>query len=595
MPLIGQTVDTNAQTLISNRKGTREYYLKRYTHLRGQREGKMKHWKDLSDFVLPRAGRFQESSGYVEEHKENDFEILNNTATTALDMLKSLLMHSITNPSIPWLKFKVKEDFGDNQDLKIWLEALDREFFSVLRASNFYSVIPALFEEISLFGISAMEVIPHPEKLIFFKPMTIGQYCCAADVTNELDTVFFENLMSVEQIYEEFVYPMEDPKKAEGKLSEDVKEAMKQGRLDERFKIIRGCFKNDDSEEMKSRSKRNEGRGHLPYKSVAFQEGLKPDMEQGAEGILKTGYYENFPILVPRWHVAPDDVYGYSPGSAAIGDVKTLQSLQRASLEITEKLADPPIVSETQPLEGQINRNAGEITYLGGTGSGTDMVKPLVQMQRVSAELTNDIVRYEERINKTFYSHLTNSIEALRAPDGTPGAGRQVTATEIQVRNQEKILQLSPVLDRFDYDFVDPLATIIIQMIIDSGRIDPPPVPIDSLKIDIEYLNSVAAAQRNYAIRSTLDYITLSAELAGHPNYRWLGEGLRVSQTAVKICSAMDIDTDLRLTAEEIEAKIEAEREAVAKQQEQQMMLEMAKAAKPGAEAAEIASKLPEE
>ena len=539
------------------------------------REPFLNHWFDLSDFVLPRTGRFTNVRNDMKRAKRNDFSLINNTGTIALDRLKAVLMTGITSPARPWLRFRIKDTaLADVKENKVWLEMLQNEFFAVLQSSNFYSIVPGLYEEVALYGTSAIEVVNHDKNLVSFSQLTVGQYVIATNNFNEVDSVFYETAMSVSQMYQEFVYGQEDEEAAEQRLSVEVRKSYTKGDIDQRYTVIRGVFPNDDPQDMQMQAKQLEQAGAMPWKAVAFEPDFLSGGVQNNNEILSTGYFKNFPILVPRWHLLPPDAYGRSPGMAALGDIKTLQEMERVSLEILEKSADPPLMVHTSALEGKIKRDAGEITYAPGDGSNAP-VTPLVSMPTASMEMVAQINRIEFRIKEALHADLSSTIENLRPPPGVTGGSRNITATEVNAREREKMLQLSPVMERFDHDFLGPLAVILTQKIIDSGRVPPMPIEMEQTRIEIDYQNIVSVALRDHANKGVIDYINFTSDFAEHPQFSELPMRMNVSLAADKIADGFNVPPDVMYSKEELEQIMEVRQE----QEQEQAALAAAKQA----------------
>ena len=117
----------------SSKPGTRRYYTKRFESLKEQREQFLKHWLDLADFVLPRSGRFRGVLEDMGTPKRNDYSLLNNTGTVALEALRALLVTGITPPARPWLRFRIKDEaLGEVAENKEWVDLAEKTFFPKL-------------------------------------------------------------------------------------------------------------------------------------------------------------------------------------------------------------------------------------------------------------------------------------------------------------------------------------------------------------------------------------------------------------------------------------------------------------------------------
>jgi hypothetical protein len=74
----------------------------RWAQLREERESWMTHWKEISECLLPRSGRF-----FVEDRNRGEQrhrKIFDNTATRALRVLAAGMMAGMTSPARPWFR-----------------------------------------------------------------------------------------------------------------------------------------------------------------------------------------------------------------------------------------------------------------------------------------------------------------------------------------------------------------------------------------------------------------------------------------------------------------------------------------------------------
>ena len=111
--------------------GKRSSVLKRYVKLENDRSSWRNHWMEISDYTLPRRGRFlfqtQDDRG-----KKRTGKIIDNTGTMAVRTLAAGMMSGMTNPARPWFRFAVQnEELMDNHQVKTWLSDVER----IVRAS----------------------------------------------------------------------------------------------------------------------------------------------------------------------------------------------------------------------------------------------------------------------------------------------------------------------------------------------------------------------------------------------------------------------------------------------------------------------------
>ncbi len=73
---------------------------------------------------------------------------------------------------------------------------------------------------------------------------------------------------------------------------------------------------------------------------------------------------------------------------------------------------------------------------------------------------------------------------------------RNITATEIEERHEEKLLALGPVLEQLNQDLLDPLIDNTFAFMAQQGLIQPPPEEVQGAGLKVEYISVMAQAQK---------------------------------------------------------------------------------------------------
>ena len=81
----------------------REKVQSRWDALKEERSSWMSHWKDISEVLLPRAGRFLPTENN-RGGKAAFRKILDSTGTRALRTLSGGMMSGMTSPARPWFR-----------------------------------------------------------------------------------------------------------------------------------------------------------------------------------------------------------------------------------------------------------------------------------------------------------------------------------------------------------------------------------------------------------------------------------------------------------------------------------------------------------
>jgi hypothetical protein len=119
---------------------THKDYLKRWTALKNERSTWDSHWREISDYLLPRSGRFFTKK--VNDGGKRHNNIYDNTATRSLRVLAAGMMAGMTSPARPWFRLATQnEDLMDSDAVKLWLHNVTRQMLNVFSRSNTYRAL----------------------------------------------------------------------------------------------------------------------------------------------------------------------------------------------------------------------------------------------------------------------------------------------------------------------------------------------------------------------------------------------------------------------------------------------------------------------
>lgn len=526
----------------------RANYLNRFTALKNERSDWDTHWKELSEYFLPRTGRF-----FVSEVNRGDKRwnsIYDSTGTRALRTLSAGMMSGMTSPARPWFRLAIPDsDLMEYAPVKLWLNEVTKRMRDVFARSNTYRSLSSIYEELGLFGTGASIVVPDFKHVIRHQTLTAGEYCIATDNRREVCTMYREWDMTVSQIVREFGLE---------KCSTTVKNLYNQGGkgLDTWITVVHAIEPRYDRDYSK-RDNMN-----MPFKSCYF--------EKGGDGIklLRESGFKQFPALVPRWATTGNDVYGYAPAMEAIGDVKQLQHEQLRKAEAIDYMTKPPLVLPTSLMNQQVNRYPGGVMY--ADQGNNQSIRTAFEVNLDLNALREDIMDVRQRINAAFFADLF----LMLANDNRSGT----TAREIAERHEEKLLMLGPVLERLHNEMLDPLIDITFTNLLEGGLLPPPPDELQGMDLKVEFVSTLAQAQRAVGVQSIDRLIGTVGAIAGlRPD---VVDKLDTDQIVDAYADSLGVDPTL-IVADDKVAIIRQERaQAAQAQQQAEAMPAMAQFAK---------------
>jgi len=438
---------------------TFEYIKKRLDKLETDRSTWEDHWQEILDYVMPRKADIT----FIRSRGEKRTEVLfDSTAITANNLLAASLQGTLTSPSLPWFSLKLRDDDANKiRDIQIWLEDTARRMYAVFNESNFNTEVHEMYLDLCSIGTSAIFVEEANEGFLkgglHFNTLHISEYFIQENVKGTVDTLYRKYKMTARQAVQEF---------GEKNIGTKIKEALK-AKPDTQFNFIHAVEPTEDYERAIGKAKTK-----LPFHSchVCFEDKM----------VVRTGGYNEFPYLVPRWAKATGEIFGRSPSYNALPDIKTLNKAVEIGLKAWAKAIDPPLLVTDDGVIGRVRMTPAGITVV----RSDTAIKPL---QIGSNWQITDLKENQLRtaIRQAYYS------DQLQLQEGP-----QMTATEVQVRYELMQRLLGPTLGRFQTEFLNPLIERVFGIMLRSDALTPRPSEMEGMNMDIEYVGPLARSQR---------------------------------------------------------------------------------------------------
>ena len=443
----------------------REQCSKRWEALKAERSSWMPHWKEISEVLLPRSGRF-----LVTDNNKGDKRhraILDNSATRALRTLSGGMMAGMTSPARPWFRLTTKiPSLDESYEVKKWMSDVTMLMQLIFNRSNVYRALQMAYEELGAFGTTSGIMLDDYDNVIHCMPLTIGEYAIATGARGYVNTNYREFRMTVAALIEEF--GLEN-------VSRSTRALYEKGNFDEWVTVINA---------IEPRRERDAGRKdakNMPYRSVYFETGD----DQGK--LLRESGFRHFPVLSARWSVSGGDIYGTGPGMEALGDMRQLQQQQLYKAKAIAQQADPTIAVPSDLRNQEGNLVPGGVIYLDSPMQAQG-VRAAYEVPIQLDALLMDIQDVRARIDQAFYRDIFMMIAGSQ--------NSRMTATEIAERHEEKMLMLGPVLERLNAELLDPLISMTFDRMVQANLLPPIPDELQGVELSVDYTSILAQAQR---------------------------------------------------------------------------------------------------
>ena len=500
--------------------------------------------RNIARFAQPSRSRFLAT----EKNKGGRRRLANNRlldphGILAARTLTNGMTSGLSSASTPWFTLAVADELMEAEGVRDWLSDVQTRMYSFLAATNFYSAAKTGYGETGLFGTEATVMVEHPRFGAVCHSLTFGEYWIALSDAMRPDTLYRLCPMTVRQAVMSFgdaVQPW-----------------------------IRSAYDRSDYEkdvEVYQAIEPDPG-GRFNYRSVYW------DASDGRDVVLRTRGYTEQPFWAPRWDVAGGDVYGTAPGMEALPALRELQLQTKRRNEAIDLMVHPEkIVPPQVRLTGQPRSIV--------TGNGVqreNIVVPYEMPYQAVEAIRQEIEKCKEQIDALFYADLFNAITNMRGIQPR-------NMEEIAKRNEEKLTQLGPVIERVS---TEKLMVVIDRTfsLMERGRLLPPAPPaLRETDLKVEFVSILTQMQRLVGIGQIERSVSFVGNLAAA--FPEAVDKINIDETIDEYAQRAGTPSKIiRSTAEA--GKIRQARQA---EIQQRKMLETVPAVQQGADAARLLS-----
>ena len=506
-------------------------------------------YKDIADYVVPSRGRFLDRDTTPNDGKKRHSNVIDSTAIRALNVLGAGMQSGLTSPARPWYKLGLADkDLMEYTPVKLWLETVRKRMLSVFAGSNYYNATHNTYIELGGFGTGAKLIEEDMNSVIRCYPFTVGEYFLIADYSHRISGMYRVYKGKAVNVVEDF---------GEDNVSSAVRR-MAEDNKDEWVPIVHVIEKNPEANPQSLFSDKK------AWRSVYYE-------KETREGnmLLRNKGYDEFPLTAPRWAVTGTETYGKSPGWEALGDVKMLQKMQQKSLKALDKLIDPPVNAPSTLKNQGVTVIPGGVNWVNST-DGNQSFSATYQINPDFMAIENKIGKVQEQIKEAFYVDL---FLMLASSDR-----RQITATEVAERHEEKLLMVGPVIERIQPEMLDRDIDRVFGIMERNGLFPEPPRELEGMNIEVEYISLLSQAQKLVGKSSVESVAAFAADLSGiEPEVL---DVIDFDATVEEYAEMSGSPPRMIRSKEEREARREARRQQIAAQQQLEAMSKLAPSAK---------------
>ena len=432
------------------------------------------HWQEVADLMLPRKAEITKERARGDKRHTQIFDA---TAIHALELLAASLHGMLTSSANRWFSLRFKEtQLNESDEAKEWLEDSTQRMYDVISKSNFQQEIFECYHDLIAFGTSCLMIEEDQEDVLNFSARHIKEIYIQENKKGFVDTLYRRFKMPAQAVISKFGFE---------NVSREVQNTANKNPFDDidLVHVVRPRIDFDPNKKDKK---------NMPFQSVYF--------EYGSGHIISIGGFLEHPYVIPRYLKASTEQYGRSPGMNALADVKVLNKMVENSLKAAAKQIDPPLLIPDDGMLAPIRMSPGSINYY--RSGSRDRIEPLNINANNSITINNENQR-RDAINKMFH------IDQLVVTEN-----RNMTATEVIQRQEEKMRILGPVLGRLQSELLSPLITRVFNILLRNGLFMQSPDILQQQELKIEFVSPMALAQRGQELQSLMRGLEIFGSLA---------------------------------------------------------------------------------
>jgi len=529
-------------------KNKAEEIIKRLQRLESERQNYANFWQDVAKYVIPRKAFITTEKTPGQKYP---YDVYDSTAMQANMVLAAGLHSYLTNPNSRWFSLRLSDkELSENADVREWLSDTEERMYNQLNSSNFNQQIHELYLDLGTFGVACMYEEEDEVEGIRFYSRDIAEIFLCENEKEKVDTVYRKFKMTARQAYEKWG----------DAAGEVVKNFMEKKDFDRQVEFVH-CVEPRYQRDVNKQDALN-----MPFESTYIEKSKKHLIAQSG--------YRDFPYFTPRFNKNSGDVWGSSPAMVLYSDIKMLNEMVKIMIRSAQKQVDPPLVLPHDGFLLPIKYGPADLNFrLKGTAD--DKIEPLVTGANISIGL-EVISQWQQTVKKGYFVDL---FLLLADP-----ARKDMTATEVMQRVEEKMLILAPVLGRLMNEFLDPLLQRTFNIMWRKGQLLPPPSVIQSLPYTIEYISPLARAQKLDQMKSINSFLALIGQVSTvKPDVL---DNVNEDEVVNDIQQLYGVNPKFVRDKAEVKAIREARAEAIAKQQQLLTAQQGVETLKTGAEAA---------
>lgn len=528
--------------------------MKRAASIRAGRESYDAHYDQLARFMLPRLGlRLSNGSQRLKRGGEVNNRLMDTYGIYLMNTLANGMTSGMSSATMPWFKIEVEGHEAAPKIVKVWCAHVEEVLYRFFAKTNFYAAQKDSYYNLGLFGTATTVMVHSFQRLGVSHTVPTGDYWIALDEDLVANTLLRRVDMTTIQMVQKF---------GKDRLPETVRSAYDRGDYHSEHCCWHLIEPNGD------RSWGRLDNMNMPFRSYYWMEGQKK--------FLSVSGFEERPFWAPRWDILGTDVYGRSPAMDALPSSRQLQLEKLRKAEAMDYGLKPALVGPTALNNTNASLLPRSITTMSNVDK--DAFGPIWEVKpEMVGQIRESIADVKQEMAAVTFADLFMAITNM------PGVQPR-NIEEIARRNEEKLTQLGPVIDRNQNEQLRVAIDRAFGLCNRAGLIDPPPEEVQGEDMRIVFVGLLAQMQQAIGVgplERAFNFVAAQAAVQPSALDKWDSDAA-IDEYVQRVGAPPKV---IRDTAE-------VERLRAGRQQSEQLaqIAAMAPAAKDGAQAAKLAS-----
>lgn len=512
-------------------------WLDRNKSLCKRRDANFDVWQALADILHPTRGGFTKE---FQEGQEVNTGLYDSTPMQARRGLAAAIGGLVRPSEAGGLNMKSEDEKLNEIDVvKRWFATVtDRMWAAIYSpAARYIQQSSAVDNDLATFGLGYLWTEENRRKSgLSFRAIHLARIAFDENSDGLVDTVAVTKHLTARQAAQKW------GEEALGKKVLEALRSTKPSAKDQPFTFIQCVYPNEE------RDTRRRDNKNMPFHSLIIGE--------ADEKIISESGYMEFPVAIPRWETAPDQIYPRSPGMVALPDSRTLQAMGHTILVAGQKAADPAMWGVDDGVLSALRTYPGGFTTVSADAIRDTGGHPLGVLDTgknlpIGREMQAD---YRAMVEAAFFKNVFN----------LPIDVKNMTATEIIARKEEFVRTIGPTLAQLEPDYTGSVMNRVFGIMNRAGVFPPPPQELENANVRFEFVSPIQRAKRQIeaaGMRGAIDFIAPIIQMQPETADNFDGDEI-----------ARDIPEAFGLREKWLKSIDRRDAERQAKQQQQQMV-----------------------